>query len=145
MTDFKSDPLAFRRQTARRWLREMLLLALFVATPSLELAPMIPKWVQWALAASFGAYILASLVLYPRAKAIANSFRVSLDNDGLSFSHAYGGGKVRYSDLKSAKVKRRYGEPVEIVLVAESGQAVRLRALENMSELHRSLSERIAC
>ena len=122
----------------------MLLLAFLVATLLLELAPIIPKWVQWALVTSFCEYIFACLVFYPRAKAIANSFRVSLDSDGLSFSHAYGGGDVRYSDLRVAKVKRRHGELVEIVLVAKSGQAVRLRALENMTELHRSLSERIA-
>lgn len=145
MTDFKSDPLVFRRQTAHRLLGEIaLLLALLLAAMLLELPASIPKWVQWAVVAAFGAYILAGLAFYPRARAIADSFCVTLHDDALIFSHAQGGGEVRYCDLKVAKVKRRHTEPVEIVLVAKSGQVVRLRGLQNMTELYRSLSARLA-
>jgi hypothetical protein len=144
MSDFKSDQLEFRRQTTRRLLCESLLLAVLLASVLLEFAPMIPKWIQWAVVIACCAYILAGWAFYPRAKAIANSFRVSLHDDHLSFSHAHGGGEVRYADLRMAKVKRRHGELAEIILVAKSGQAIRLRGLENMAELHRSLSARIA-
>lgn len=143
MAEFNSDPSEFRRRTIRRMLVEFLVLGLAVAMASFNFVPVVPTWIQWGVVVSVGVYILASLVLYPRAKAIAESFRLRLDDEGLTFSHAHGGGRVRYADLKITEVKRHRNEPVEIVVVSEDGQVIRLSGLVHMRRLHELLSVRI--
>jgi hypothetical protein len=144
MAEFKSNPLIFRRQTFRRLLWEFLLLGILVAAISLELLRAVPIWIQWVAVASFGTYVLVGLTLYPRAKAVAESLCVRLHDDGLVFNYVGGGGELRYADIRVRTVKRRRGEIIEIALVAKSGQVIRFRGLENMSELHHLLSRRIA-
>jgi hypothetical protein len=143
-TEFKSNTTHFLKRTARRLVCELSLLAVITAVVALDLMTAIPMWFQLVIVAAVSIYIAIELALYPRAKAVADSLSIKLHDQGLTFVRSGGGGELRYSDLRIAGVRKREDKVTEIVLAARSGQTIKLQGFENMDELYRLLSERIA-
>jgi hypothetical protein len=141
--EFKSNSEGFLRRTVHRLFYELAVLAVLVAAIALKLVTAIPMWIQWAVVASVVIYICVGIALYPRAKAIADSLSIKLNDQGLTFAHSAGHGELRYSDLKIARVRKRGDRLTEIVLAARSGQTIKLQDLEDMNELYRLLSARL--
>jgi hypothetical protein len=143
MTEFRGNSADLRGRTMRRVTLELTALGILLASVLLGLVTAIPIWLQWAAVAAVLIYILAGVALYSRARAIAESLTVRLDDQGLTFAYAGGGGDLRYSDMKISRVRKDGDRLVEILLVARSGQAIKLRGLDNMNELYRLLSARV--
>ena len=143
MIEFKSNSTDFSRKTIRRVFWELSVLGILLASVLLGLLTAIPTWLQWTAVVVVLVYILGGLALYGRAKAIADSLSVRLDDQGLTVTHTGGGGQLRYSDLKISKVRKDGDRLVEIHLVAKSGHKIKLSGLDNMNELYRLLSARV--
>ena len=77
-TEFKRNSTHFLKQTARRLSCELSVLAVLTAVVALDLMTAIPMWLQLAVVTLVAIYIGVGLVLYPRAKAVADSLSIKL-------------------------------------------------------------------
>jgi hypothetical protein len=143
-TGFKAKHGEFERRARRRVLYEILVLILTASYFASSGSSRIPTWVEWTVIALIVSYIAGGLLMHRRAKAIAENFFISLSADGLVFFDGTAQRQLDYRYLRISKVKKDNDEVTEIWLRTPFRQTIKLRDLENMSELHEQLVSYLA-
>lgn len=136
MSEFKSDGSEFYRSTRKRVIYELLAfcsVALFFWT---DYSILFQDWLKISILVVFLAYILFGLALYPKAKAVANNFSISLLDDTLIFPAERDSGRIAYSDLVILGTKSKDNEISKISLRTSYGQKIEIQGLNNMQDLY---------
>ena len=139
MNEYKSNGSEFYRNTRKRVIYEistLFLVAIFFWT---DFSDLIPSWLKISVLVVFSIYIIFGLALYPKAKATAKNFSVSLQDDALLFPTGNGSGRIPYSDLTIMGTKSKDDEVTRILLRTSFGQKIELQGLNNMHDLYKGL------
>ena len=101
----------------------------------------LPAWIKITSFVILLAYILLGIALYPRAKKEVENFSISLLEDAVIFPAGNGLGKIPYADITILNTKTKHEEIYSISIRTRSGGKIKLKGLDNMTELYKGLIE----
>ena len=128
--EYNTHSKDFSKRTCRRVIFEVFSLVLLGTFFWSNWSNELPRWLGFSMLSIFSAYILLGLAHYPKAKAIAERFSVSLTSNALGFPDQGHMREILYSDLKISKVIKKNGEIIEIHLKTGFDQTTKLRKYE---------------
>jgi hypothetical protein len=139
MQEYKSDGSEFYRRTRNRVTYEVIIFISLSFYFWSDWSSLVAEWLKTTILAVLAAYILIGMALYPKAKAAAKSFSITLLDDALKFPKGNGSGSIPYSDLVIIDTKLKNNEIVQISLRTKTGQKIYLNGLNNMKGLYKGL------
>jgi hypothetical protein len=141
MCKFKSTNNIFK-QTLKRVIYELLLIILLGSFFFSDWSKNISESIELLLMSILIIYTIVGLLLYPRAKVIAENYAINLLENELGF---YQGQikKIPYDDLTIVDIKKKEDQVLMIVLKTKFNQVIKLNDFENMNKLNELLLEKI--
>ncbi len=143
----------FLRGTARRVIRELVLLVVLIGFFWSSWSEILPNWLELVVGVTFASYIVMRLLGYPKAKRIVTSLRIRLLEDALEFtergisrklpSRKFPPRKLPYDSVSIAEVLREEECVSKVILLTKFRQKIELARFDNMDRLHCELSKRI--
>lgn len=143
VSEYKASSGDFARRTRRRVMFEISFLALLAVFFWSSWSKEFHSGLEFSVLTIFSAYILFGLVLYPKAKVIAERFSISLLDNTLVFPEQGHTKQIPYCDLKISKVIEKNSKVIEIHLKTTFNQSIKLKGLANMEELYKNIKDRV--
>jgi hypothetical protein len=129
--------------TLRRVAKEVSVLIVLAIYFLSDWSIQIPSWLEISILGLIGAYILGGLLLYPKARKVAEGFYVYLMDDALGFPVRGHTKTIPYGDLRIKKVKIKNGQIRTIYLSSVFHGTIKLQGLESMNELYERLARQL--
>jgi Ca2+/Na+ antiporter len=133
----------FLYQTRKRVIKEVFILIILSIVLFSSLAIEISLWLKISILALFSLYILFGVAYYPKAKKIADSYKIFLLDAELGFQSQDKMNQIPFKDLKIIKVIKDGDEVIEIRLKTVFNQSIKLQGLDDMNELYAKLAEKV--
>ena len=140
---FQKDSSNLARRTVLRVAKELGVLVFLGAFFYSAYSSAIPLWVKYTLMAALVAYIVVGLMLYPKARAIAEKFSVEISDDHLKFFSNETTGVFLLKDLAVEKVLEKGNKINVLHLRTVDGKLLKLEGMKNMDELVSLIKEGI--
>jgi len=101
----------FLNQTRKRVLKEVVALIILSAILFSNWASVMNLWLKVSILSAFSFYILFGLAYYPKAKRIADNYKVFLFDTALGVQLEDKINQIPFKDLKIVKVTESRGQP----------------------------------
>ena len=143
MHEFKAKKDYFIRRTRRRVMFEVSVLVLLTGYFWSSWSKDLPNWLELSVLGCFAAYILFGLAFYSKGKASVEKFSIYLLDNALGFSDQGHVKQIPYHHLTISKITKKNSEVELICLKTAFGHTIKLQGLENMTELHKEIINRV--
>lgn len=141
---FRSNHQIHFRKTRSRVIKELFVFVLTISLFQFPLMNLIPFWLKATIIVLMAGYIVIGLLLYPKSKAISESFTLDFSDDHLEFKFEDEVRKILYKDLELQNVRREDDDVIEIVMKTSFGQSLSISNFEGMNELLIKLQEKLS-